>query len=307
MKKLVIYHNKIPEIGGIETAITNLLKKLRGYKVIIIFDEFIGNGSKLLLKWAEYADVKQRERGKVIECDICLNASNHVIPSEIKAGDYFQWVHADYEKYELALVKNPQVQKYVCVSNHVAKVCERKFGVETVVIPNIIDDDMTLPSQKMIRLVTNCRISTEKGFGRMLKLAQMFKDAGIAFVWDIYGTTTWVQYFNEVRKMFAKFPEVVFRGVTSDVKGVLVYADYLVQLSDHEGFCYAVAEALQMKVPCIVTDLETLHELVEEGVNGYFVPLSMKGIDVKKFLNIPNNFIFYPKGNIQQWEKLFAK
>ena len=47
----------------------------------------------------------------------------------------------------------------------------------------------------------------------------------------------------------------------------------MAQLSDHEGFCYSLVEALELGTPVLVTDLEVLPELnFKEGENGYKIP-----------------------------------
>ena len=63
-------------------------------------------------------------------------------------------------------------------------------------------------------------------------------------------------------------------------------ADYLVQLSDNEGYCYAVVEALTAGVPVIVTDCPVFKELgLEDGKNCYILPFDMQNVNVNKIYN----------------------
>ena len=49
-------------------------------------------------------------------------------------------------------------------------------------------------------------------------------------------------------------------------------------------------EALQCQVPCIVTAVDGCMELIQDGVNGYVVPLDMN-FDIHKILKITKKFI----------------
>jgi glycosyltransferase involved in cell wall biosynthesis len=127
----------------------------------------------------------------------------------------------------------------------------------------------------------------------------------VPFVWTIYGDNSHQpNYFEEMKRKFSQFQEVHFVGFKVDVTGGLEEADYLVQLSDFEGCPYAVLEALQMEVPCILTDFPSAFELVEEGKNGYIVPMNMKGIDIKKIANEIPVFKHKPLSTIKEWETI---
>jgi glycosyltransferase involved in cell wall biosynthesis len=88
-----------------------------------------------------------------------------------------------------------------------------------------------------------------------------------------------------------------------DILDYIADADYLVQLSDNEGFCYSVVEALTQDVPVIVTPCPVFEEIgLVDGVNCYKVPFDMKDFDVKKLLNIPKNFNYRPPAD--RWNEL---
>jgi hypothetical protein len=63
-------------------------------------------------------------------------------------------------------------------------------------------------------------------------------------------------------------------------------ADYLVQLSDSEAYCYSITEAMEQCVAVITTPLEVLEEIgYTDGVDGYTVPFDMN-FDVRKLLHV---------------------
>ena len=120
MKTIAIYHNYIPKVGGIESAVYNLASGLdkKGYKVTILYNG--AESAESLFHYAKVANVVKLQEEE-LEFDTCLIASNHIIPDRIKAKRFLQWVHSDYDRYRLDLVNKGKVE-YIAVSKHCAKV-----------------------------------------------------------------------------------------------------------------------------------------------------------------------------------------
>ncbi len=307
-KKFLIYHKYIPKVGGIESAIYNLGKQLdlAGYDVTIAYDS--AESWESIFHYAEVGRVVKTSDTK-ISADICLIASNHDIPPCIEAKKFFQWVHSDYDKYKLDL-KNRGKVRYVAVSKHCADVIKRKENIDCEVIYNIIDSDFGTDKRRVLRLVTNSRVSPEKGFGRMLELAKLLKERGVRFVWTIYGDNSHFpkEYYDWIEK-FRDIEEVHWVGFKRDIAIGLEDADYLVQLSDWEGCPYSVLEALKMEVPCIVTNWGGVDELITDGENGYILPMETNnyGEYVDKIVNNIPKFKYKPLSSVNDWIKLIEQ
>lgn len=309
MKDFVIYHNYVPKVGGIESAVYNLAKvmDLEGYKVTVLFRG--AESYQSLLKYAQVADVVKVTDDFSMQCSVALIASNHDIPKGLEAEKYLQWVHSDYDKYKLDL-KNKGKVRYVAVSKHCAKIIKKREGVDCDVIYNIVDPDFGKDKRKVLRLVTNSRVSPEKGFGRMLQFAELLKANNIRFTWVVYGDNSHIvkEYTDWINK-FKHIEEVQFVGFKQDVTIGLTNADYLVQLSDFEGCPYAILEALSMGVPCIVTNWGGVEELVQDGVNGYVLPMDMviSSSTVKKIVKEIPKVEYKPLSTAKDWIKLIGK
>jgi glycosyltransferase involved in cell wall biosynthesis len=309
----VIYPNYLPKVGGIETAVYELANGLDKKKYFVTIAFYNYESEESMKRYASVANLVQLN-GETLECDVCLITSNHLQPEEIKARKWIQWIHSDYEKYNnLQLVKNPDVTDYVAVSEHVAKISKKMFGIDCHVIYNLLDPNFGKGLEKPIRFVSNTRLSPEKGFNpktdRMLRFARMLKKSGRNFTWTICGDNTHMKQEEEnIKERFKEIEEVHFVGYKRDILPTLVGADYNVLLSDWEGCPYGVLESLQVGVPCIVTNWGGVEELIQDGVNGYVLPMSLKGVDMDKILNnIPKGFDTTPKSSIKQWEDLINK
>lgn len=149
----------------------------------------------------------------------------------------------------------------------------------------------------MIKLVTISRISKEKGFERMLLLEEVLHFSGVQFVWDCYGKCE-TPY---EKKIVSQFRYINFKGITPTPTETVKQYDYLVQLSDTEGFAYSIYEALSQKVPVIATDFPAIHETVKDGINGHILKMDLSDFTIKRLLNIPVIKTFKEKSTEKDW------
>ncbi len=131
----------------------------------------------------------------------------------------------------------------------------------------------------------------------MLQMEKLLLASGITFEWDCFGNTS-TAYAKKVVPLFQK---VSFRGVTGNPLEVVRQYDYLVQLSDTEGFPYSIYEAMQQKVPVIATDFPSIHEMIIDGENGYILDMDLSNFDSDKLQSVPVIDNFTEKSTEQDW------
>ena len=90
----------------------------------------------------------------------------------------------------------------------------------------------------------------------MEKLAAALDSAGIPFQWLVFTNKAERPIDNK---------SIYYMEPSLDITDYIADADYLVQLSNTEGYCYAVAEALTLGTPVIVTDLPVFREMEIQG------------------------------------------
>lgn len=227
-----------------------------------------------LVKMEKYED------GKEYECDIFIrNSVWGKIPENIKAKRMIEMRHANY-KYLIdnnllySQYKDMGIKEIVGCGEFVSKMSNLVLHDNPTTIKNIL-----LPrkkTEKVLHLISCTRIDYTKGWNRMLKLMEMMRNFKIKFEWNIFT--------NSPQK--CSYEEVHFYKPRYDIWDYLAEADYTVLLSDSEGLPYTIQESLLYQVPCIVTDVGGCTELIQDGVNGYVVPLDMK-FDVTKIKKIP--------------------
>lgn len=286
MDKVVIYTSYLYRIGGIETWVYNFCDLMKDkYDITLVTKSIPKNArDKVPVKVIESAN-------PVIECDnlIMLRIMDEV-PRGITYKKLIRTCHACRVKPEWHILD----ADYLI---HVSKASKKSFQTNGKVIHNMLQKS----ESEALMIVSATRIpAPDKGKNaeRILKLANMLNEKNIPFIW-----------FNFSDNALVNPPKNFFNvGTTDDIQAYIKKADYLVQLSDAEGFCYSILEALVNGTAVICTPFETTKELgVKDGVNGYIVPFDMN-FDVKKLLNVPKfSFEWDNEPLIAEWEKILDK
>ena len=306
LKKIILYHSNPLQFGGVDTFDYNFCKRLKDkYNITFLYKEGVKSTIDRLKDLG--MDVQKYDSNKKYVCDVCILASAWGgYPETViaKSGRYIQMVHADYEQKDLIdfeYHKWHKTTEHVGVSDQVCKSFTKLFPNEKITrIYNILDDKQE--TRSILKLVSATRLSKEKGYARMLELAESLKKNGIKFRWTIF---TDLNLYNQ--KPF-DMDEFVYMNPTRDIFDYIAEADYGVQLSDTEGYSYFINECLQYGTPVICTDFPSAKESVENGVSGYILDMNLSNLDVDKIVNnIPNKFKYTEKGKVNDWTKLLNK
>jgi len=310
---LGIYISRWNSIGGIERFVQNFCKRMNKHYDITLLYEWVETPD--LFKEAPNVNIVQIKRNQQYTFDYFINSTawGYSPFGNINAKIYAQAIHANYsnviEHWNFKYVKHEKTTHHFCVGEDVKKAFEIVTPYKCdAIIYNLLDNKIKIdkkPKNKKLTLITCSRLSGEKGFKRMLKLADQLKSNKIDYVWNVYGNTA-NPYAQEIVKSFKQHPEVIFHGITTEPHKEINKADYLVQLSDTEGFAYSVYEAMQVKTPCIITPFASGKEQITNGVNGYIVPFEMDNIPfddiIRKDLKVPE---FEELGKEEHWISFF--
>ena len=290
-KKVIIYVGYVYDIGGIESWIYYMCQNLYSYyNILLLFD----SGNIIQLKrYNKYVEVEHRNRDKQYECDTLLIASNWAeFPKNIKYKKCITTIHSDYKYFNEQLRSNltviKQANEIICVSKQASDSIYELFKLKNKIIPNILGEK--IKTNKILHLVSFTRLSIEKGYDRICYFVNILKNNNIKFDWKIFSDAEhW-----KIDKL--NCPEVIFMKPTLDVYDYMVDADYVVQLSDTEAFCYTVHESLQYGTPVLVTNINAFKDVIIDGYNGYKFELDMSNVDsdmLNKIVNnIPKDFVY---------------
>lgn len=270
MKTIIIFTAGLLGKTGIYTWIRNYLLNMRGdYGITILSSNYEDN---ILADLNSLAKCEIFDKDKQYDCDIYLhNYQDNDFKVNIHARDRFILLHCDYA--EIGHLKTLQTDySYIAVSDTAAKGMSEKFGINCIAIEPFLNE---YKPKRVYKFVSATRIHKTKGWDRMMQLCKLLTDKGIRF--------QWLLFTDERTKPMPYTGFINMGGQPNEVvMDYMADADYVVQLSDHEGFCYAVHEALSVGTPVLVTDIPVF-KCIDEN-RGYRLPLDMENIDIDKIL-----------------------
>lgn len=293
LRTQVVFYNSLAfDIGGIETFNYNFVRQMSEYYDIIVLYETMN--SQLIQRLEQFVRV-EKNTGQPIVCDTLIcNRIFDEIPRNVSFKKSVQVVHGcENVSNGMKLPKDRDIA--VPVSQAVVDSWGKEMPEPYTVIHNMTYFTET---KKMLFLVSATRLDTpEKGQKRMVQLANKLREANIPFIWV---------YFSN-RDLNTNIENVVRMRPSENVRDYMANADYLVQLSDSEAFCYSIVEALDLNTPVITTPLDVLPEIgLKDGKNGYIVPFDMD-FDVKKLLTVPKfTYNYDNKPIIKQWREILG-
>ena len=290
--QVVIYADMVVGADGITTWIKNFCTWFKKeYNIMILYDAFPDLALDQLRPLVRTVKNRQDRR---VSCDTLLMMRiNNKIPKNVTYRQAFQVVHCVNDKKMYSL---PKDRKPIFVS----ECSKRSFGSgEAAVIKNLENPE----SKESLILVSTCRISgSDKGKQneRMIKLGKRLREAGIPFLWFYFSNTSLPGGSGFIRL-----------DPVPDVRPFLRMADYLVQLSDAEAYCYSITEALREGIPVLTTPLGVINEGINftEGKDGYIVPYDVD-IDIKKIVSerklLKPHFEDHNAKSLDQWRELIG-
>lgn len=285
---IVIYQYYIYKIGGIETWLYNVAKKYSKYDITIVYRDADEKQLERLNKYVKTAMYV----GQPIKCNKIFYAmcGNYI---EVDAKESYQCVHADYS-YDYGKVELPKFIDKVYTASEVARQGFKhitKKDIEVLYNPLLVEKP-----RKLLKLITASRLTHEKGKDRMIRMIKELKKKDIPFIWYVFTDFPFE----------CEYEEVIFMKPRLNVAAYIDDADYLVQLSDTEAYCYSIQEALLLNTPIIVTKLPILKELNIDEKNAHILEFDMSNLDVNKIYNNIPKVNYTPIQSNDKWEEILG-
>lgn len=263
--KNIFYHKNFLAIGGIETYLYSIaLKYGQTHDITILYqtgDEAQLNRLKKLVR------VKKWDGRSKYKCDkLFFSFQTDNVFDYVEAKDYYMLTHADYIALNVPMPRLPEKTHFLAVSELVAKHNKQKFGIDFEVSYNPI---VVPEPRKVLRLISATRLTPEKGGAQMEILCRALEKADIPYMLDIFT--------KDEKKWRFKSQNVVVHPARLDITNYIAAADYLVQLSDTEGYGYSIIEALTLGTPVIIRDIPSKDDMkIEDRKNAFVLPYNMK-------------------------------
>ena len=300
--RILIHQKFCYKIGGIETANFNIASTFKDRNIVFVF----GSGDQdQLLRLAKYHDVIIDNGERKYDCDVAIFTNYDSAPeiaNRIHARKVYQQIHADFYALKqmpqwanFAWRPNQAIDKVLSVSETAQKGLERAFGIESVIVPNLLPK----PNVAQLVLIALTRATPEKGVDRLVKLLKKLDAADKDYILFLCAT---IEQAEDQDQIYLKEnPRVVLVSPTAYSIEMLRAADVLVQLSYNESYCYSVRQAMQRGIPCLVSDCPELRKLIKDGVNGWIYD---DDFDINKLFKKLPKLEPYEEEVSPMWEKV---
>ena len=281
--KNVLYFPGFNSVGGIETFCYEFgLKYGKDYDITVVYEH---GDADMMRHIGEVMRVIRYRPGDRIICDTFIFGYGDAILENVEATEIIQTFHADYICRHLNPSFDPRITRRFGVADNTTKGIRDHYDwaadIETMYNPYTVKKP-----RKVLNLISATRLTPEKGFNRMVAFAEALDKAGIPFHWTVY-TDKPREFPN---KSVAVMPHRL------DILDFIANADYLVQLSDTEGYSYSIVEALSVGTPVICTDFPVAEEQgVITGKTGFILPMDMKTIPVAEIYKGVKKFKCEPR------------
>jgi glycosyltransferase involved in cell wall biosynthesis len=303
MKSICFYYHHVNIIGGVEIAILNLIEQLhKDYDITIAYSA-TDSSIEMMIRMSKFANIVNLNH-KSIEVDTVVYCSIYCKKDKIKANKELRWLHGCLTDMKVKLPKE-KIDNYIAVG----QVCKEQLDAQltdqkATLIYNELNSQIHelanehIPERKSLTLVTVSRISREKGFERMLKVAEQLKD--IDYIWHIVGSGYDKKYEESIKKQAPD--NWVFHGKLENPFPYIKNADFLLQLSDYEAFGFVLLEALVLSTTVITTNYSSASEMINDS-NGYIIRKDLTDF-TPDILNNKKVFTHKHKSGFEQWKKL---
>ena len=304
MTTITIYIDHMIYADGIFTWMCNFWDLLHRKYDIEFMSKVIKPEIKDILDWKQIKFTKWNEN-VTYNTDILMYMLDYVrFPDNFAYKKKIKIVHCNYEDSKSEFTNLDDGSEFIAVSKQAAEGFSKRFNLLCKDISSFV---IPYKPNRILKIISCSRIYNNKGFDRMFRLADDLDEFGVRFQWINYSEIdiNGVKYLKSKKHGLITFLPNLEHSKLLDA---IADADYLVQLSDREGYCYAVHEALMLGTPVIVTDIDAFKDIIKDGYNGYKLPLKMNYDQVKlnNIINwIPCNFEYKEDMNsiVSSWKK----
>lgn len=235
-------------------------------------------------------------------------ATKIIASSTNEKSKKYAWIHVDLinerksEKFYISNDKQKEeytkFDKVICVSNIVKEQAIKKLNLRddnTITIYNPIDtreiidksNKLETTKENKITFCTVGRLAPQKGYDRLLKVANKLRKEGFDFCINILGEGPDKQQLEDLIKQYDLNDLVYLLGFQSNPYPYIKNCDVFICPSRAEGFSTVASEAVVLHKPCLVTNCSGMNELFGDNSEyGYIVANDEEGIydGMKKFI-----------------------
>lgn len=274
----MFFFSRLNAIGGVEQFLYYLSKI---YNNFVVYYKDDTSDKAQIARLSDRVEVR-KWHGERIECERAFWNYNPEIIDYVDAKEHIQVIHMNYKSQNRVPHIHPKMTKFCGVSKIACQEFSELTGKKCELLYNLVALDSP---KKVLKLISATRLTEEKGRDEMIKFGNTLDNYGIPYLWLVFT--------NDYKVI--KNPNIIYMEPRLDITGFIQGADYLVQLSSSESFCFSVVEALMLGVPCIVRELPIWSEIgLKDRENCFILNFDMSDIPVQDIYKGLKSFKYTP-------------
>ena len=243
----------VKSFASIVKGMTVYKKQLKEYKPDLVLAFLTYTNMTATIVGRKYAPVVISERCDPRErSEVLIKLVNHIYP-----------------KADCIVCQSKTIEKYFKEANPAS---------ETAVIPNPVNKNSIniepIYNRKK-KIIAAGRLSPQKNYELLIRAFNRICNCFPEYRVEIYGEGPEKDSLEKLIQELGLQSKIILMGTKLNVIKEEAAASLYVMSSDYEGFPNALAEAMASGLPVISTDFPSgvAHEIIEDGKNGYVVPL----------------------------------
>lgn len=274
----VFYFYHINSIGGVEQFLYYLSKSFNNF---VVYYKDASSDARQISRLGDRVEV-HKWNGERIKCKrIFLNYNPDII-DYVDAEEYIQVIHMNYKSQGRTPRIHPKITKWCGVSKVACREFEELTGKKCELLYNLVALD---EPRKVLKLISATRLTSEKGKDEMIRFGKTLDNFGIPYLWLVFTND-----YNVIQN-----PNIIYMSPRLDITNFIKEADYLVQLSSSESFCFSVVEALMLGTGCIVREMPIWEEIgLKDRENSFILNFDMSDIPVMEIYKGLKPFKYEP-------------
>ena len=224
-------------------------------------------------------------------------------------------------KHWLSCLAYASTYKTVFQTDRAKSFYNSKIREKGIIIPNPINVECLREKSQEHKIVSVGRLDPQKNRRLLIESFSVVHSNHPEYSLHIFGEGIQEQELKALATDLNISDYIVFHGNVNDVHYQIKDADIFVLSSDYEGLSNALLEAMMMGLPCVSTDCAGATEAIENGVDGFIVPIRDKAkmieamealiVDEKLREKFSKNAVihakqFEVKSVVDKWEELFV-
>lgn len=295
----LFYFQSICQIGGIESWFYYLSILYSDIDITVLYRH--GDSLQINRLKRRFRCIEWNGKDKV-ECEnLFINFNREILDYAIVHNKKYLVLHGDYldminrgQLVRKNLPLDSRVDEYIGISQ---TVCDSWFKLTGIMPKLSYNPVVSFIPLRQLRLISAQRMSSEKGGNRIVamvrKLDEYCLKNDVDYSWDIYTTDDGSNKLSTLKRN----KHINIHTPRLDINRLYQNYDYLISLTDNEGYCYTVVEALNVGTPCVVTPLPVFKELGIDETNSITLDFKLKNIGsvIEQMFNKKLKFTYTPR------------